>query len=53
MRILLATDGYVGSARADLLARLTGVRFVAACAGEVHRDDLAPFVHELAELPPP
>ena len=51
--VLLATDGYVGPARADLLERLSRVRFVAACAGEVHRGDLTPFVHELAGLPPP
>ena len=51
--VLLATDGYVGTARADLLAQLGGVRFVAAFTGEIHRGDLAAFANELADLPPP
>jgi hypothetical protein len=51
--VLVATDGYVGPARADLLAQLKAVRFVAALTGEIHRGDLAAFAHELADLPAP
>ena len=51
--VLIATDGYVGPARADLLSCLPRLRFVAALAGEIHRDDLAPWAHQLTDLPPP
>lgn len=51
--VLIATDGYVGPAHADLLARLPRVRFVAALTDQIHRGDLAPWAHQLTELPPP
>jgi hypothetical protein len=51
--ILIATDGYVGPGRANLLARLGRIRVVVALADSGHRADLQPWVHEMIQLPKP
>jgi hypothetical protein len=51
--ILIATDGYVGRGRRDLIARLGRVRAVAALTHPGHTADLQPWVHEIIQLPKP
>ena len=51
--ILLATDGYVGPPRADLLTQLGRIRAVAALTHPGHSEDLQPWVQEIIHLPPP
>jgi VWA domain containing CoxE-like protein len=51
--ILIATDGYVGRGRSDLIARLGRTRAVAALTPSGHAADLQPWVHEIIQLPNP
>jgi hypothetical protein len=51
--ILVATDGYVGPARADLRNKLGRIRVVAALTHPGHAADLQPWVNELIQLPSP
>lgn len=51
--ILIATDGYVGSGRSDLIARLGRTRVVAALTYPGHAGDLQPWTHEIIQLPEP
>ena len=51
--ILIATDGYVGRGRSDLIARLGRIRAVAALTHSGHAGDLQPWVHEMIQLPDP
>jgi uncharacterized LabA/DUF88 family protein len=51
--ILLATDGYVGPARADLRGATGRTRVVAALTHPGHTDDLEPWADEIIQLPPP
>ena len=51
--ILIATDGYVGSGRSNLIARLGRTRAVAALTHPGHARDLQPWVHEIIQLPKP
>ena len=51
--ILIATDGYVGRGRSDLIARLGRTRAVAALTHSGHAGDLQPWVHEIIQLPKP
>ena len=51
--ILLATDGYVGPARADLRGVTGRTRVVAALTHPGHTDDLEPWADEIIQLPPP
>ena len=49
--ILIATDGYVGRARSDLIARLSRTRVVVALTDSGHAADLQPWAHEIIKLP--
>ena len=51
--ILIATDGYVGRARSDLIARLGSTRAVAALTHPGHAADLQAWTHEIIKLPKP
>ena len=51
--ILIATDGYVGRGRGDLIARLGRTRVVVALTESGHAGDLQPWVHEIIQLPKP
>jgi VWA domain containing CoxE-like protein len=51
--ILIATDGYVGRGRSDLIARLSHTRVVVALTDSGHAADLQPFAHEMIQLPKP
>ena len=51
--ILIATDGYVGPGRSDLIARLGRTRAVAALTHSGHAGDLRPWTHEMIQLPKP
>ena len=51
--ILIATDGYVGRGRGDLIARLGRTRAMAALTHSGHAGDLKPWVHEMIQLPKP
>ena len=50
--ILIATDGYVGRGRGDLIARLARTRVVVALTDSGHVADL-PWAHEMIQLPKP
>ena len=49
--ILIATDGYVGPGRSNLIARLGRTRAVAALTHPGHARDLQPWVREIIQLP--
>ena len=49
--ILIATDGYVGPGRTDLIASLARTRVVVALTDSGHAADLQPWVHEIIQLP--
>ena len=49
--ILIATDGYVGHGRSDLIARLGSTRAVAALTHPGHAADLQAWTHEIVQLP--
>ena len=49
--ILIATDGYVGRGRGDLIARLSPTRVVVALTHSGHAGDLQPWAHEMIKLP--
>jgi hypothetical protein len=51
--ILIATDGYVGRGRGDLIARLGRTRAVAALTHSGHAGDLQPWTHQIIQLPEP
>ena len=51
--ILIATDGYVGPARRDLIAKLGRTRVVAALSHPGHAGDLQSWTHEIIRLPKP
>ena len=51
--ILIATDGYVGRGRSDLIARLGRTRVVVALTDSGHAADLQPWAHEIIQLPKP
>jgi hypothetical protein len=51
--ILIATDGYVGQGRGDLIARLGRMRVIVALTESGHAGDLKPWVHEIIQLPKP
>ena len=51
--ILIATDGYVGQGRTDLIASLDRTRVVVALTDSGHAADLQPWVHEMIQLPKP
>ena len=51
--ILIATDGYVGRGRSDLIARLGRTRAMAALTHFGQAGDLKPWVHEMIQLPKP
>jgi hypothetical protein len=51
--ILIATDGYVGPGRSDLIARLGRTRVVVALTDSGHAGDLRPWAHEMIQLPEP
>jgi hypothetical protein len=51
--VLIATDGYVGLGRRDLLAKLDGTRVVVALTDSGHAADLQPWAHEMIQLPTP
>jgi hypothetical protein len=51
--ILIATDGYVGQGRGDLIARLGRTRAVAALTHSGHAGDLQLWAHEMIQLPKP
>jgi hypothetical protein len=51
--ILVATDGYVGRGRNDLIARLGRTRVVVALTDSGHAGDLQPWAHETIQLPKP
>ena len=51
--ILIATDGYVGRGRSDLIARLSHTRVVVALTDAGHAADLQPWAHEMIQLPKP
>ena len=51
--ILIATDGYVGRGRGDLIARLSRTRVVVALTDSGHATDLQPWAHEMTQLPKP
>jgi hypothetical protein len=51
--ILIATDGYVGRGRSDLIARLGRTRVVVALTDSGHAADLQPWAHEFFQLPKP
>jgi hypothetical protein len=51
--ILIATDGYVGRGRRDLIARLSRTRVVVALTDSGHAADLQACAHEMIKLPKP
>jgi hypothetical protein len=51
--VLIATDGYVGLGRHDLLAKLDRTRVVVALTDSGHAADLRPWVDEMIQLPKP
>lgn len=51
--ILIVTDGYVGSARSDLLSEIAKVRTVAALTHPPYEGDLKPWISERTQLPKP
>jgi hypothetical protein len=51
--ILIATDGYVGPGRTNLIASLARTRVVVALTDSGHTADLQPWVHEMIQLPKP
>jgi VWA domain containing CoxE-like protein len=51
--ILIATDGYVGQGRTDLIASLHRTRVVVALTNSGHTADLRPWAHEMIQLPTP
>jgi VWA domain containing CoxE-like protein len=51
--ILIATDGYVGRGRSDLIARLSRTRVVVAPTDSGHAADLQAWAHEMIKLPQP
>jgi VWA domain containing CoxE-like protein len=51
--ILIATDGYVGPGRSNLIARLGRTRAVAALTHPGHARDLQPWFREIIQLPKP
>jgi hypothetical protein len=51
--ILIATDGYVGQGRSDLIAKLGRTRAVAALTHSGYSGDLKPWTHEIIQLPEP
>ncbi len=51
--ILIATDGYVGQGRTDLIARLDRTRVIVALTDSGHAADLLPWAHEMIQLPKP
>ena len=51
--ILIATDGYVGQGRTDLIASLDRTRVVVALTDSGHAADLQPWAHEMIQLPKP
>ena len=51
--ILIATDGYVGRGRRNLIARLSHTRVVVALTDSGHAADLQPWAHEMIKLPKP
>jgi hypothetical protein len=50
---LIATDGYVGQGRTELIASLGRTRVVVALTDSGHAADLQPWVHEMIQLPKP
>jgi len=51
--ILIATDGYVGRGRGDLIAKVGRTRVVVALTESGHAGDLQPWIHEMIQLPKP
>ena len=51
--ILIATDGYVGQGRTDLIASLGRTRVVVALTDSGYVGDLRLWVHEMIQLPKP
>ena len=51
--ILIATDGYVGQGRTDLIASLDRTRVVVALTDSGYAADLRPWAHEMIQLPKP
>jgi hypothetical protein len=51
--VLIATDGYAGLGRRDLLAKLDRTRLVVALTDSGHAADLQPWVDEIIQLPKP
>jgi hypothetical protein len=51
--ILIATDGYVGRGRTNLIRNLVRTRVVVALADSWYATDLQPWVHEIIQLPKP
>ena len=49
--VLIATDGYVGQARNDLVTGLGRPRAVVALTESGHAADLKPWVQEITQLP--
>jgi VWA domain-containing protein len=49
--ILIATDGYVGRGRGDLIVRLGRTRAIVALTDCGHTGDLQPWAHEVIRLP--
>jgi len=49
--ILIATDGYVGPGRSNLIARLGRTRVVVAITDSGHAADLQPWAQEMIQLP--
>jgi VWA domain containing CoxE-like protein len=49
--ILIATDGYVGRGRGDLIVRLGRTRVFVALTDSGHTSDLQPWAHEIIRLP--
>jgi hypothetical protein len=51
--ILIATDGYVGQGRSDLIAGLGRTRILVALTDSGHAGDLQPWAQEMIQLPKP
>ncbi len=51
--ILIATDGYVGPGRSNLIAKLDRTRVFVALTESGHAADLQPWVHQIIRLPKP
>ena len=51
--ILIATDGYVGPGRSDLIAKLGRTLALAALTHSGHTGDLQIWPHEIIQLPKP